>query len=239
MNNNKFIIIVTHYNVVNYIKLCLDSILCQDYENYEVVVMDDASDDGTWNIIKEYPFHAIKNEVRNGWALVNILKAIYYLDLQKEDIIVFLSGDDYFADKAVLSHLNDVYTDDIYMTYGQFIPLSGEYGAYCKPIPDTKTYRQSGQWLASHLITCRKKLWDMIDDKDLRDKNGEYSHHACDNAFMYPMIEMSGKKHLRFIDKVLYIYNDLNPMCISKITPAESIAEAAYFRSKPPYNELP
>jgi|WetSurMetagenome_2_1015567.scaffolds.fasta_scaffold01355_12 chlorobactene glucosyltransferase len=33
---------------------CLDSLLTQTYQNYEVVVYDDMSSDGTWDIVREY-----------------------------------------------------------------------------------------------------------------------------------------------------------------------------------------
>jgi hypothetical protein len=32
---------------------------------------------------------------------------------------------------------------------------------------------------------------------------------------MFPAIEMAGLKHSRFINKILYVYNDKNPLCSS------------------------
>lgn len=50
----KVSIMVPVYNAERYIKECLDSLFSQDYENFEVVVSDDASSDGTGQILKEY-----------------------------------------------------------------------------------------------------------------------------------------------------------------------------------------
>jgi chlorobactene glucosyltransferase len=33
---------------------CIDSLLVQSYANYEIVVLDDQSNDGTWGVIEEY-----------------------------------------------------------------------------------------------------------------------------------------------------------------------------------------
>ncbi len=33
---------------------CLDSLLLQDYPNYEIIVLDDNSEDGTWDLIRDY-----------------------------------------------------------------------------------------------------------------------------------------------------------------------------------------
>lgn len=233
---NRFIIMVSQYNAVKFIKKCLDSIQNQDYKNYSVVVRDNGSTDGTWDIVKTYPFNLVRNDVRIEDYFSDGPRDINKFVSSKEDIIVLVSGDDYLHDDFVLSYLNEIYQDDIWFTYGQFVPLSGNYGPYCKPIPDIKTYRKSGLWITSHLLTFKKHLWDLIEDKDLR-YNGSYTRYAGDRAIVYPMIEMAGK-HVKFIDKVLYVYNDLNPSNISKVNPKESIEEAEYFIRQPSYREL-
>lgn len=45
-------VIVPAYNVSNYIKKCIDSILNQTYKDIEIIVVDDGSTDDTGNIIK-------------------------------------------------------------------------------------------------------------------------------------------------------------------------------------------
>jgi glycosyltransferase involved in cell wall biosynthesis len=235
--NNRFRIIVTQYNAVDYIKKCLDSIMSQTYKNYEIIVFDDCSDDGTLDIAQKYPVYIIRNSVHNLVPYLNFQKGIKLFPENDQDIIVFLSGDDSFFSDDVLYYLNEVYQDDVWMTYGNFIPASGTYGPYCQPIFDTRTYRRSGIWVTSHLVTFKKWLWDRIKEDDFK-YNGEYPRFGFDRAFMYPMIEMSGNMHIRFIRKVLYIYNDQNPACLFKLDPQESERWAAYFMSKEIYDEL-
>ena len=50
----KLSIIIHAYNVEEYIGACIDSILSQSYENYEVIVIDDGSSDRTVEIVREY-----------------------------------------------------------------------------------------------------------------------------------------------------------------------------------------
>jgi glycosyltransferase involved in cell wall biosynthesis len=238
MKNNRFIILVTQHNTVNYITKCLDSIITQDYDNYRVIVMDDASTDGTWEIIKNYPFNALHNIKKREYPVENFISGIELYATKPEDIIVFLSGDDWLACDDALSYLNKVYQDDIWFTYGQFIPASGNYGPYCKPIPDTRTYRRSSQWVTSHPLTCKKWLWDKIKDSDLRYSDGNYPNHSFDRAFVHPLVEMAGAKHIKFIEKILYIYNDQNPACVYKVAPEKSIAESYYYMNKELYKEL-
>ena len=42
------------YNHERFIGECLDSLIDQDYTNYEIIVIDDSSEDTTWDIISEY-----------------------------------------------------------------------------------------------------------------------------------------------------------------------------------------
>lgn len=243
---NRFNVIVPVYNAEDWIGKCIESILSQDYPYYDALVIDDCSTDYTWEIIKHYPICATRNNMRAG-ALANIVKGI---NLIGKDIIVTIDGDDYLADKTVFSYLESFYTRDVWMTYGSFLPVSGKYKNTCQAFDKIKTpceqgwlvdakttpeeYRNSGFWVTSHLRTFRKQLWDRINDEDLRDDDGEYYKVAWDLAFMYPMIEMAGD-HCKFIDKILYMYNDLNPLCDGTMNTSEQLRIADKIQNKPAY----
>ena len=237
---NRFILLVTQRDAAPFIKRCLDSIVAQTYKNYFVIIMDDNSTDGTWEIIQTYPFQAIHTN-KQKYHCKNFVAGINAFATNREDIICFISGDDYLASDDVLEHLDRVYLNpDVWLTYGNFVPTSGEYGPYCHALEDTRTYRRSGSWFTSHLITCKKKLWDKIDDKDLRYSDGNYPNNSFDLAFMYPMVEMAGLKHSRFIEKVLYMYNDRNPVAVEhfKEDPKACLRERQYWGKKNKYPEL-
>lgn len=53
-NNPKVSIILPARNEEEFIGRCLDSLIEQDYSNYEIIVIDDSSDDSTSKIISEY-----------------------------------------------------------------------------------------------------------------------------------------------------------------------------------------
>ena len=52
--NRYFSIVIPVYNVAGYVEKCLDSILAQTFEDYEVIVVDDGSTDETPSIIDGY-----------------------------------------------------------------------------------------------------------------------------------------------------------------------------------------
>ena len=68
---NRLSIIVPVYNVEKYISRCLDSLVNQDYDNYEIIIIDDGSPDKSIDIVKEYSLKypnliSIINQVNKG-----------------------------------------------------------------------------------------------------------------------------------------------------------------------------
>ena len=50
----KFSILIAAYNVEKYLGECLDSIVRQSFDAYEIIIIDDGSEDGTGIIVDEY-----------------------------------------------------------------------------------------------------------------------------------------------------------------------------------------
>lgn len=89
-------VVVVTYNQESMIGECLDSILGQSVLPYEVIVADDCSTDGTWNIVQQYItkypklIRAIRNE-RNKGVFGNFNQVIR---VATGDFINFVAGDD-------------------------------------------------------------------------------------------------------------------------------------------------
>ncbi|MBQ6975180.1 MAG: glycosyltransferase family 2 protein, partial [Selenomonadaceae bacterium] len=45
--------VVPIYNVERYIKVCIDSILAQTFQDFEIIIVDDASPDNSYNICQK------------------------------------------------------------------------------------------------------------------------------------------------------------------------------------------
>ena len=77
--SKKFTIIVPCYNAENYIERCISSALDQDYENCEVIVVDNDSADDSLEIVEElYEIKDNSMPVVTITIVVCILKNFYF-----------------------------------------------------------------------------------------------------------------------------------------------------------------
>lgn len=92
----KLSIIVPVYNVLPYIRPCLDSLVGQTMEDYEIILIDDGSTDGTAQVLAEYatryPEKIVLKRVENGGQgrARNIA-----IDMAQGDYLGFIDSDDW------------------------------------------------------------------------------------------------------------------------------------------------
>lgn len=94
----KISVAITTYNRSCELQRAIDSVLAQDYPNFEIVVLDDCSSDNTMEMVTSYVDDRVyyhKNEINLG-PRKNIRKVIDYCS---GDLIVFLNDDDYYTDQ--------------------------------------------------------------------------------------------------------------------------------------------
>ena len=237
---NHFSIVVPSYNCEEWVEKCIQSILSQDYQNYNVFYIDDNSKDSTKGKVSLFKDARIKTYYNsyNKGKMQNIVEVSR--DLQPDTIIVILDGDDWFYDNTVLSHLDSVYSDEnVWMTNGSYIiePSNQVVSPEFSYDYWDGTIRHKS-WQFSHLGTFRKKLFDKVKIKDFMDKQGRYWATTSDQAIMWPLAEMSGPKHHRSINKVLYTYNRLNPMSDDRVNRQDQLETEYQIRNMKPYKRL-
>ena len=119
---NKLVsVIVPIYKVENYLKQCVDSLICQKYSNLEVILVDDGSPDGCGKICDEYKekdSRIIVIHKENG-GISSARNA--GLEIAKGEYIVFIDSDDYVSDSFIYEMVEEmeksVETDLIITSY--------------------------------------------------------------------------------------------------------------------------
>ena len=107
---DKISVVIPAYNVEPYLARCLDSLLRQEYENMEIIVVNDGSTDDTGRIMEEY---AVRDERIKAVHKINggVTSArLYGLAQATGDWIGFVDGDDYVEPDMYLRLLRNAYT---------------------------------------------------------------------------------------------------------------------------------
>ncbi|SCJ37124.1 Undecaprenyl-phosphate 4-deoxy-4-formamido-L-arabinose transferase [uncultured Clostridium sp.] len=108
----KISIIVPVYNAENFIDKLIKSVLCQKYNNYELILVDDGSTDNSYNIIKNYSennsqIHIYKKE-NSGPGLTRK----YGFQKCSGDLLFFIDSDDWITDEKVLMKINKCFSEN-------------------------------------------------------------------------------------------------------------------------------
>lgn len=138
----KISIIVPTYNVEKYIAKCLDSLVGQDYKNFDIIVVNDGSPYNEQDIIDEYVLKypsLVKSIVKENGGYGSALEAGF--EASDADYVLICDPDDYLRNDALsilcknmekcnadlsIGAKNLIYSDDKSMEY--HISYNSEYG---------------------------------------------------------------------------------------------------------------
>ena len=151
-------IITISYNSVNTISDTLKSIESQTMQEFEHIIVDGGSTDGTLEIIKNYSrVDKVISEPDNG-----IYDAFNKgINNSTGDIIGFLNSDDVFYDKNSLKIINDSFDENIDCVFGDLIYKDsyGKIKRVWKGSPFKKgAFKRS--WMPAHpTFYCKKEIY--------------------------------------------------------------------------------
>lgn len=102
MKEYKFSVIIPIYKVEQYLEECVDSVLRQNYSNYEIILVDDGSPDSCPIICDKYAeeFDHIKVIHKKNGGLSDARNV--GLDISTGEYVIFLDSDDYWEEKDFL-----------------------------------------------------------------------------------------------------------------------------------------
>ncbi len=106
------------YNERHYIEETIRSVLNQTYENWEWIIVDDQSTDGTGDILRGIRDERVKCifQERTGLQAKNLNKA---LAMSSGDIIATLDGDDFWPESKLEFQMKSFDDQDVVLSYGE------------------------------------------------------------------------------------------------------------------------
>lgn len=152
----QFSIIIPVYRVEEYLEKCVDSILAQTCQDFELLLIDDGSPDGSGAICDRYAA-SHPNQVRalhqpNGGAGAARNRGI---ELAQGDYLLFVDGDDWLAPNLLedLSASIAATPADLYL-FGALVERDGKVTASC-----TRSFRPIFHPMRRTRPSCSSVLW--------------------------------------------------------------------------------
>ena len=204
MTNSLFSILIANYNNGHFFKDCYASIMAQTYENWEVILFDDASTDDSLSQIKQLigddsRFKIFQNKHNKGCGYTKRKCA----ELATGEICGFLDPDDTLDPEALTlmieAHLQRKECSIITSKYFQVGLDLKKIGVaqHGESIPKNKSYLTYGKGALTHFATFKKELYEQTTGIDVKFKR------AVDQDLYYKMEEVGA--HF-FLDKPIYNY---------------------------------
>lgn len=201
-------VIVPIYKVEKYIKRCLDSIKAQTFENYEVIMINDGTPDGSAKIAEKYtsdPRFKLFHQQNGGVGSVRN-KAI---GLAQGEYLAFVDSDD----SVLPDHLENLYkaadenNADIVCCGYRCCDEEGKHSRTSKIMKHKGVY--SAEALYGDIIrdiSIRRYLWNKLIRKTLFTENGLFFPNMLfEDTCMLPKLFYNAKK-IAVIKNKTYVY---------------------------------
>ncbi|MFQ9563559.1 MAG: glycosyltransferase family 2 protein [Faecalibacillus intestinalis] len=203
-------ILVPAYNVESKIEKCVNSLIKQTNDNFEIIIIDDGSSDNTRRILEtlKYKFHDLKIYYQENVGVSQTRQRL--IELASGDYIMFCDADDYLEKEAIetMYHIIEQKDIDLVIFGYKLVRKTG-----IKHIARRKMsqgYYNKKHWELEHIKNIDDLYWSALwnkcykKEKILQEKTIIFSELMEDVIFN---IEFLGKSSLIYVcDSELYNY---------------------------------
>lgn len=167
----KVSVIVPVYNGAATIKRCLDSLIGQTYENIEIIVIDDGSDDASPKICDNYANSDKRIKVIHQKNRGVSCTRNNGIQNATGDYIMFLDGDDAIDKNAIeicVKHTDKGFWDVVTFGYHMYLETKSEIKKQNDIVYQADELKNREEIKKSFVDSCKKGLFDFVTDKMIR-----------------------------------------------------------------------
>ena len=119
-------IILPNYNSSEFIEQTIDSVISQTHKNWNLIIVDDCSDEKTKKILNKYSqnqnIQIVFLDKNKGAAFCRN----HALELSKSEYVAFLDSDDVWFPDKLIKQINFMKKNNYNFTYTNYTPYKGE-----------------------------------------------------------------------------------------------------------------
>lgn len=201
----EFSIIIPVYNTEKYLKECLESILSQSYANFEIICVNDCSNDNSLSILKEYAkldgrIKIINNETQRGAGVSRNIA----INRSVGEYIAFVDSDDYI-DKDLLFLCNEKIKKETEVVIFGAKTLNEK--TKCTRCGQYSSRKFPNRFFKNKLFSYHTISYNKIYKKEFLLKNGiEFNNTKTGEDQIVFIKTMLLAKHIEILKKDLYTY---------------------------------
>ena len=197
-----FSLLIAHYNNYDLFLDCYDSIVKQSYSNFEVIILDDCSTDGSFKKLTELlkddaRFKIYQNDSNQGVGFTKKRLA----ELANGEVCGFLDPDDALTENAIENSVKN-HTEKNVVTYSKFLLCDANLN-HLKLFPQSRAIKNGDEKFfnifleANHFFTFKKSAYNKTSgiNADLTS--------AVDQDLYLKLYEIG---NFTFINEALYYY---------------------------------
>lgn len=221
-------IILPSYNSINYIEKAIKSVIDQTFKNWELIIIDDCSKDGTKLLLKK-KYSKIKKIkiIFNKKNLGPGLSRNKGLKFSKGKYVAFLDSDDVWKKNKIKIQLHTMKKKKYFFSFTQVLYKKEKYlKKRLFKLPKKVNYSS----LIYHNIITTSSV--MIDNTFLKGNNLSFNKYGYDDYSLWLKI-LQRTKYSYLIDKYLTIYNtNYNLVSRNKLLALEWIWRIYFIENK-------
>jgi glycosyltransferase involved in cell wall biosynthesis len=211
INNNLVSVVIPSFNHKKYISKAIESVLSQTYKNLELIIIDDGSTDGTFELLKEkYSYDKriiLKNRINKGAH--NTLNEC--ISISRGNFISILNSDDYYEPNRIQVMLEQYVDDDDYKLCITNINFINELGDVISSIPEVRYFEEQYQYWkngADIFLTGNIAITtsNYFFNKSLINKIGNFSNYRYVHDWEFALRCKLNQIKIKFVDEKLLNY---------------------------------
>lgn len=209
MDEIRFLIVTAGWNCEQYVERCLNSIKTQTYKNYQVLAINDCSNDRTWGeILKaaDDEWMGVNHKDRRGGMFNYVFVP---RDIENYDVICFVGLDDWLEPNA-LELTAEQYKQGNLHTYSAYKNTDGFVYTdlfYSEEIKKNRSYR-SDKYRCTGFVSCTRELFMAV---NLPEQCPVEETIYYNLEFSMQLLELAGSERIGVITEPIYNYNHNRP----------------------------
>lgn len=214
MSKVKYSIIVPVYNVSSYLERCINSVLIQDFEDYEIIIVDDGSTDESPTICDNLSKFDSRIKVihkKNG-GLSSARNEGF--NIANGEYTIFLDSDDFWIDKNFLKNLNGISSDKDVIIFNSYKFYNEQTKIRPRFSISNEFYTMSDKQKIKYLIEnniYKACAWDKVIKTELLKKNNiKFPINRLSEDMKWCGEILENVKRIDVYSNVVYAYRQRN-----------------------------